>query len=98
MTENNLIGVIGNSIGELTGDELLKDYDEIWIYRNYDKYLCLRVGYIIDLTHMTYSVIKIDGASHKERKYLVHYNVMEYLNNSTLDFRNWIIKDDITVR
>ena len=95
MIENDLIGVYNNSIGELTGDELLQTYDEIWIYRNYIKYICIKVGYIVDLKHMTYAVHRIDPASGSVKKYFIQYHVLEYLNNSTLDFRNYVVSEDL---
>lgn len=93
MTENNLIGVHDNTIGELTGDELLKDYDEIWIYHHYKKYICRKAGYIVDLHHMTYAVTLIDAASNKTKKYFIHYHVLAYLNNSTYDFYHYVISE-----
>ena len=93
MLENDLIGVKDNVISELTGDELLQDYSEIWIYWNYDKYICTKVGYIVDLHHMTYAVCKIDAASNNETKYFVNYHVFAYLTNSTLDFRNYVVSE-----
>lgn len=93
MIKNSLIGVQDNNISELNGDELLKDYDEIWIYRNYRKYICRRAGYIVDMRHMTYSVIMYDIESNKKHKYFVHYSVLSYLNNSTYDFYHYVIHE-----
>ena len=93
MIENNLIGVHDNIIGELTGEELLKDYDEIWIYYHYRKYICTKAGYIVDLHHMTYAVTMIEPDTNAERKYFIQYHVLEYLNNSTLDFYNYVISE-----
>lgn len=91
MIKNSLIGVQGNNISELDGDELLNDYDEIWIYHNYRKYICRKAGYLIDGLHMTYSIVRLEA--NKQHKYFIHYSVLSYLNDSTYDFYHYVISE-----